>query len=137
MEYSGSLQKNKNDELSATCMELNKEIEKTHKQKLSLIDEKDAAQRDLNNKIHELQKKANEGRHVFQSVYSTSKLFSHKFNNFVKNDEEFFSKRFCENMLYYDSNPINPQEIEISDSLKYFDNYISNIYSEFEVNSGI
>jgi len=132
-EHKTSVQNSNIEELIAKVNDLNKEVDKIHKQKITIHDEKEGLNRDLNNKINELNKKINEGKGVFQSLYSTSKLFSHKFVNALKNDPEFFGQKFSDSLPYFEENHIKPQEIDISESLKLYDQLISIILSEFEV----
>ncbi len=90
-------------------------------------------QRDLSQKIHELQRKINEGKHIFQSVYSSSKLFTHKFLNILKSDEAFFTQKFGNYISMFEANQLNPQEVEIADCLKVYDDFSNLIFSELEV----
>jgi len=133
LEYKNTVNHNKTEELTSTLIELNKELEKSHKQKIAIIDEKEGVQRELNQKLHETHKKINESRNISQSIYSSSKLFTHKFINVIKNESDLFDQKFIDKLQLFEENQINPQEIDITESLKMFNEFINLILNEFEV----
>ena len=89
--------------------------------------------RELNQKIQDYQKKIHDGKNAFQSLHSNTKHFTNKFSNLIKDYPEFFSQGFIDNLPFFESYKFDPQEFDISESLKMHDELINLVLYEFEV----